>query len=749
MRRWGAFIAVSIAGTALAAGAIYWNHSQKPDLPTVSSRDIKLEPDPEIQRLIERLKAFDPTAYARAAIAKRNFRHVVALGESNHEQTPGIRCVAGRDKARYLGFVHGRLSESPQLDEAIVAAARQFNRALTSDPAYPDKDVCFPAPKILTRPETNRIAAEATRRPQIVDLHTAVRAQDLAAVTRYVAAGSGVNAVDSWSRTPLMWAAHRRNVAIATKLLTLGGKLDTPDGLLKGALQIATETGDADFLRQLLSAARRHGIRPRNRGDALNAAVTQERTDLIELLLEYGEAPRPGDSAGWEWPLRTALSRECTACMETLLAKGRPNTARTSTIQVLIAQELDRSPSKTLLPLIRAALDGLSHSRAAKQVLVIALKKNDLALVRKLLADTHDVNLLRTHELADLLSATDRGDERQRDAILAAAKARRRDLDAAIRANDQERIRKFAADGATLDQDLVFTPLMQAAVASNSTTIETLLELGSKVDARVGPLHSKFTTVVDEAYIDEGTTALYCAIKHLNVDAARALLRHGANLDAKDGAWPMLTSVGRLWENAPLPQQERLVDLLLSQGQRQKYADQMLASAASWGRKGLIDILIARGASSCSSIDYHRQAVESVASLGDLSLLKHLISLCPDWSPTAPVAQATLKEALSPIAIVKTEAAARLEVVRYLLAQRIPLPQPEYGATALGRAVGERNTKLVELLLAYGADINELCEGRTALDQVYNNEEMTTLLRARGARTAKELGVNTEYPFPF
>ncbi len=744
MKRWWALLAICITCT-FAGGAIYLSRAQQ-----LAGKSNATTPatSPEEERYIARLAAFDPVAYAKAAIRARDYRYVKPIGESEYESPFGIRCLAIHQSARYIGFVHG-VAISEHSDKVLVAAARVFNQALVSDPSYPDKDVCLPRTEGQTRQDAIRLAGEFSRRPQATNLHTAARAQDLAAVARFIAAGSDLNAVDAWGRTPLKWAAHRKNIAIATKLIAAGAKFDILDDPHKSALKIATETGDATFLRKFLAEIRRLGIPPRHRGDALDAAVSLKRVDLIDLLFQYGEAPLPDDAGGWLAPLRTALRRDCVACIDILIANGKPNARRGSPIHQLITEEF-ASESNALLPLINIALDGIANSASAKKVLAVALKRNDLELIRKLLAETQDVNLLRTDELVGLLSAVESGDECRRDIALTFAKRRRQELDAAIRANDLKQIGQIVTDGATLDQDFAFTPLMQAAVASNGATIETLLTLGAKLDAHVDALHSRFASITGESFADDGPQALYYAIKHLNTDAARTLLRKGADLDAKDGAWPMLTSVGRLWEDKPLVQQEHLVDLLLAHKQRQKHADQMLASAASWGRRGLIDILITRGARSCGDIDYSSQAIESVAGLGDLELLKRFISLCPTWSPTAAIAQATLKEAIfGPAAVVQKDVAGRIEVVRYLLEQGIPLATPEYGETALKHAVMERNIKLAELLLIHGVDINEISQYRTALDAADGDAQMTNLLRANGARTAKELGVNTEQPFPF
>src|SRR5687768_18601735 len=57
----------------------------------------------------------------------------------------------------------------------------------------------------------------------------AVKAGDLAAVRKLIAARADVNAASSDGSTPLLWAAHRSDVDVAKALIAAGAKVDVPN----------------------------------------------------------------------------------------------------------------------------------------------------------------------------------------------------------------------------------------------------------------------------------------------------------------------------------------------------------------------------------------------------------------------------------------------------------------------------------------------------------------------------------------
>ena len=85
-------------------------------------------------------------------------------------------------------------------------------------------------------------------------VHAAVAGGSTSEVERAVRAGADVDARDPFGRTPLMIAAHRRDIAIARALIELGANVNALDHQSYDALTIAAVHDDVEMLRLLLSS---------------------------------------------------------------------------------------------------------------------------------------------------------------------------------------------------------------------------------------------------------------------------------------------------------------------------------------------------------------------------------------------------------------------------------------------------------------------------------------------------------------
>ena len=705
--------------------------------------------DTYFTKAIARLKSFDAEKYAHDRAAAHDFRLVVVSGVWSEDEVPGLSCTDQPADQRNLFFsdvFYGPM-DTKYRDELRKVATR-FNRTLASDPAFPGKDICFQVAKPADTTEL-AILALARPRPEVVDLATAVRAQDIERIRKFIASGADLNADDDWKRTPLMWAARRRNAEIVRQLLDAGAFSDKRVGW-NAPLEIAIASGSADAAREILKAGPSGAMPVRMTwNDYSNAPITTAaslgRTDLVQLLIDHHAVPAAGDGGTWSVPLNAAAADECLGCLQLMLSAAGPAIGQTAEFQQLISDQARKRPSQVLTTLVAANVADISYSKVHQAALEAAVRGASPSALKALLESGQDTNLLSPAESDELSKASSTGNAAVLARLLERSATRRRSIDKAVEKQDMAAIRSSLPPGATLEQDLTFTPLMLAAKTASPAILETLLDLGAKIEAHTSKLSNGPGL--------EGETPLYHALEAANLPATRTLLAHGANIEGHDSfmPWPQLTGIGRFFENKPLAVQMEFVELLLADATpdvRQKRLNEMLASSTAWKRNDLTRALLDQGAESCAAINYYNKPVVLAAGGGNLEIFKLVLQHCPSWSPVSGEARAAVKEVLEKIRMsYREDLSGHLAILRYLLDRKAPLPAPETGNTALMGAVSSGNIEVVGMLLDAGADINEVLEYRTALDWASyqrNNDRMIAYLRSRGAKTAEELGIKIE-----
>jgi uncharacterized protein len=116
----------------------------------------------------------------------------------------------------------------------------------------------------------------------------AVKAGDLAAVRKLVAARADVNTVSGDGSTPLLWATHRSDAEMVRVLLAAGAKPDVANNYGITPLLDASRTGDVEVMTVLLKA----GADPKRthpEGETpLMAASRSGSVPAVRLLLDRG-----------------------------------------------------------------------------------------------------------------------------------------------------------------------------------------------------------------------------------------------------------------------------------------------------------------------------------------------------------------------------------------------------------------------------------------------------------------------------
>lgn len=731
--------------------------------------------DPRVEEWLGKMDVFDVEAYARAAIAAQDFRHVIIKHGGTNEHTPGIACLAQQGIPREVVFTHVIRNGEPEVRDLITQAAMRFNRLVVEHPSYPDKDICIAtSDRPLDIIEAGSMAIVPSRRPKVIDLHTAVRAQELSEVQGLIAAGANVNGVDRWQHSPLMWAVRRKNAELV-RLLISSGADPNPDMFNFGyssPLIAAVETADLSLVREVLRA----GSERTPNADALKGwqgytnmhvirAIELGRPDILELLLEFEAVPLRGDGDAWQAPMYISIRSDCTRCFDLMLPFGGKQMAESGLPEQLIAEQLRENNSKFLIPLVRSAIDRISFSTTAKASLLAAANSNKPEIIKLLLNHASNVNLLTAEETRAFLTAASTGIEAGLYKHFSIADARRKQIDDGIRAQDERRIRAAVPRGATLAQTNSLTALMLAAKVATPRIIDILVELGATVNADA--------TVLTDAMGEgpsamRGETALYYAIEAGNLETTASLLAHGADPEVNISSTPLVAWIPTLLEKFPQETQRKFLELFLTGSHRERRASQMLPTSIFTQRwpesspdSSIARLLIQAGANSCEPNRMDETAVSKAAAGDDFELFKFVVDHCKKWSPTSPVAREALRSALKQVIDdgyyrreVRTE---RLKIVKFLLERGVPVPRgpTPIGGDPLCSVVEAGNIDLALALIDAGADPNDMSGGRPALDCVPGGTEAEVEarrkpLRLRGAKTANELGyVEEEEPFPF
>ena len=181
---------------------------------------------------------------------------------------------------------------------------------------------------------------------------------DLAAVKKFVAEGSDVNAADPSGRTPIIEAAWSGRVDVVKFLVDKGADVNAMDNAGYTALMRASEEGHVPVATHLIAKGANVNACGKVRGTtSLMLAAERGQMHIIELLLAKGAKINAINQ--YE---ETALARACHA-NQTKAAKfleskgGRGKTERSSYAHYSSRDKENKTISKSMLPKWSAAFE--------------------------------------------------------------------------------------------------------------------------------------------------------------------------------------------------------------------------------------------------------------------------------------------------------------------------------------------------------------------------------------------------------
>ncbi|MBO9482523.1 ankyrin repeat domain-containing protein [Salinisphaera sp. G21_0] len=165
--------------------------------------------------------------------------------------------------------------------------------------------------------------------------------------------GADINVRDSIGRTPLSSAVIRDSLPAVNILLSEGADPNIPDTYGRTALDHAVLNWSTNIVDDLLA----HGANPDTPGDissygwsnALCTALSKQYTDdIVYMLLAYGANPNKAGKKG-DTPLHLAIEKSNSTCVDLLLAHGaNPNIRNQSGQTALEAALVTGSPPRII-----------------------------------------------------------------------------------------------------------------------------------------------------------------------------------------------------------------------------------------------------------------------------------------------------------------------------------------------------------------------------------------------------------------
>jgi len=131
-------------------------------------------------------------------------------------------------------------------------------------------------------------------------LHAAAAAGDVAAVERWVKAGADVNGRDASRRTPLIVAAHGRQLAVAKALIDANANVNAFDNARYDVVTIAAVAGDIEMLKlALASGGNAAAVTSPYDGTALIAAAHLGNVAAVKALIAAKAPLDHINNLGW------------------------------------------------------------------------------------------------------------------------------------------------------------------------------------------------------------------------------------------------------------------------------------------------------------------------------------------------------------------------------------------------------------------------------------------------------------------
>ncbi len=368
------------------------------------------------------------------------------------------------------------------------------------------------------------VAEAATPKPPTakapdISIHEAAGSGgNIEAVKQHLAAGTDVNAKDSFGMTPLLLAGAKNQKEVVELLIAEGADVNAKDISGTTTLIYAATNGHKEIVELL----RKHGVKP----STINLAVSGGDTQGVKEFLAAGTDVNAKDNIGLT-PLHVAASRGHKEIVELLISKGADLKEKYKDGTTPLDEAIVEKHTE-----IADLLRKHGGKSGAEDSIHIAAKTGNIEAVKKHLAAGEDMNVKSVIGLTPLYCAAAWGNKEIAELLIAKG--------AEVNAKDHKS----------------WDSLHAAAAKGHKGIAELLIANGADVNAKDEdggtPLHYAGTKEVTELLIAKGAdvnakdvdneTPLDWAIDLKRTEIADLLRKHGGKtktltLTSIDGNW--------------------------------------------------------------------------------------------------------------------------------------------------------------------------------------------------------------------
>ena len=259
-------------------------------------------------------------------------------------------------------------------------------------------------------PEAKPVAEAATPEPTTakapdISIHEAAGTGNIEAVKQHLAAGTDVNAKDSFGGTPLLLAGAKNQKEVVELLIAEGADVNAKDISGTTTLIYAATNGHKEIVELL----RKHGVKP----STINLAVSGGDTQGVKEFLAAGTDVNAKDDIGLT-PLHVAASRGHKEIVELLISKGADLKEKYKDGTTPLDEAIVKKHTE-----IADLLRKHGGKSGAEDSIHIAAKTGNIEAVKKHLAAGEDMNVKSVIGLTPLYCAAAWGNKEIAELLIA------------------------------------------------------------------------------------------------------------------------------------------------------------------------------------------------------------------------------------------------------------------------------------------------------------------------------------------